>query len=201
MHVEQTPEFPSDFPQRADMDEAETRMEVDTFVAALGNEGDEGVVAEAGGFGDDGFLEPAADPLAAVRGAHEEGALGSVVVGGAVGPARQRGPADDAALGAGDQHGMALVVRAEPGGALLHALRLGIEGRRGVQDRLIVDLGDGGGIAVCGWTNDHRGSGFRAGGGYPEKAGVVMQPWPVLPARDWETVIAAGGFAAASCPC
>ena len=143
VNVEAAAEFAADFFERADEAEAEGFVEVQAFTALLGDAGDEGVKSETPGLVDDGGLELAADALAAEAGFDVEGGFSGLVVGGAIGPLGERGPADDLAVNGGNEDGMAVVVRLEPGLAFGEGFGLGVERGGGGEDGLVVDRGDG----------------------------------------------------------
>jgi hypothetical protein len=131
------------------VNETKALIEMDAFLAAFGHPCDEAVEAKFTGFVNHGSLEltPDASPTT-IRFNIKRGFTG-IRIRLAVRPFADRRPPDNLAVQQSNEDGMALIMRFKPGQSLSDGFGLGIKGRSGRCDRLVVDFGDG-----CNVVND-----------------------------------------------
>jgi hypothetical protein len=135
----------ADLAQDPDESEPHRGMESGRGLVSARHPGDDGMNSGFPRIFEDTGGQGRADTAASRGFADVDRNLAGIVVGGPFGPSRKGGPALDVGwvvLRNGDEDGKFVRMGGEPLGPVGDAFRFGIEGRDGIQDGFVVDLGD-----------------------------------------------------------
>lgn len=139
-HIEPAIEFVADFPEVADLDEAETGVKPNAgFVGAV-DDGDEGVEPSLAGGSEEGRHEGFSESVPAMVCGDVDGILSGETITEAIVKPADGTPAHDRFTGLRDKDRVVvLCVIIEPRVAMFEASRFDVVGSRGRQYRVVID--------------------------------------------------------------